>query len=181
MAIAPRDGIEAAVFEVFRELLDRVPTPAERAEWTGKLSRGVSVKELRTLLENSVEHVTPANDAWTGIRYPDVDAAGLSPIRHYVEHGALEKAAGPIPGSIRLWYRVTYRLAAHEDPLFHYVSIGEASGFDHPPNSTRPGIAPTTIPRPGDRRWRTSYRGGVTVRWRPVPRCGRRWGFRSRA
>ncbi len=143
MTIAPRDGIEAAVFEVFRELLDRVPTPAERAEWTSKLSRGVSVKELRALLEKSAEHVTLRaltkdiravqetglfDAVWYQHRYQDVEAAGLSPIRHYVEHGAGE-GRWPNPWFDPLWYRINHRLPAHEDPLFHYVSIGEASGL----------------------------------------------------
>ena len=53
---APRDPIEAAVFEVFRDLVDRIPSPSERDEWTGKLSRGVPVRELRARLEATPEH-----------------------------------------------------------------------------------------------------------------------------
>ena len=57
MTTVPRDGIEALVFEVFRDVVDRVPTQAERADWAGKLSRGVPIRELRTRLEASPESV----------------------------------------------------------------------------------------------------------------------------
>ena len=139
---APRDGIEAAVFEAFRELVDRRPTEVERAEWTGKLSRGVPMRELRALLEADPEHAalrgigadiqavqaTGLFDAvWYGHRYPDVAASGMSPIRHYAAHGAREDRM-PNPWFDPLWYRTTYRPPGAENPLFHYLSEGEASG-----------------------------------------------------
>jgi hypothetical protein len=139
----PRDGLEAAVFEAFRDLVDRVPTPAERAEWTGKLSRGVPVRELRAILEASPDRValrglrgeiravqdTGLFDAvWYGRRYPDVEAAGISPVRHYVGFGAREDRA-PNPWFDPAWYRATHRLRPEEDPLRHYMSEGEARGL----------------------------------------------------
>jgi hypothetical protein len=139
----PRDAIERAVFEVFQDLLDRPPTAVERAEWAGKLSRGVPVRALRDLLEATPEHAAFRSlsktiravqesglfdAAWYGHRYPDVGAAGLSPLRHYAEHGAREDRA-PNPWFDPVWYRSTYRPLAHELPLFHYVSKGEASGL----------------------------------------------------
>jgi hypothetical protein len=145
---APRDPIEAAVFEVYQELADRAPSPAERAEWTGKLARGVPVRELRTLLEAAPEHAalrTLTNeiralhqtglfdDVWYRHRYPDVDAAGLNPLRHYAEHGVREDRA-PNPWFDPIWYRVTHRLSAHEIPLFHYVSVGEPGGLRPSPD-----------------------------------------------
>jgi len=144
----PRDGIEAAVVEVFQELVARAPLPAERSEWIAKLARGVPVRALRTLLEATPEHSTLRalsqdiravqetgvfDAVWYRRRYPDVDAAGLSPIRHYVEHGAREDRA-PNPWFDPVWYRTTNHLRAHEDPLLHYLSYGEANGLRPSPN-----------------------------------------------
>lgn len=144
----PRDPIEAAVFEVFQDLVGRVPSAAERAEWTGKLARGVPVRALRAQLEATPEHTslralsqdiraiqaTGLFDAeWYRHRYPDVDAAGISPIRHYAEFGAREDRA-PNPWFDPVWYRATHRLSVHERPLFHYVSVGEASGLRPSPH-----------------------------------------------
>jgi hypothetical protein len=160
---APRDPIEAAVFQAFQDLVDRVPSPVERAEWTGKLSRGVPVRELRSLLEATPEHATLRtltkeiraiqatglfDDVWYPRRYPDVDAAGLSPLRHYAEHGAREDRA-PNPWFDPAWYRSTHRLRPHERPLFHYLSDGEANGLRPSPNF--------------DPSWyRTTYKLGLT-------------------
>jgi hypothetical protein len=142
MSTAPRDPIEAAVFEAFRDLVDRVPSATERAEWTGKLSRGVPVRELRARLEATPEHATFRKlsheiravrqtalfDAeWYRHRYPDVDAAGMNPILHYVEHGLREDRA-PNPWFDPGWYRNTHCLAQDAVPLFHYASGGEANG-----------------------------------------------------
>ena len=139
----PRDPIEGAVFAAFRELVDRVPTTAERAEWTGKLARGVPVRELRGLLEATAEHASVRtvsreiraiqdtglfDPIWYGHRYPDVEAAGLSPIRHYAAHGAREDR-WPNPWFDPVWYRATNRLRTDENPLFHYSSIGEGNGL----------------------------------------------------
>jgi hypothetical protein len=145
---APRDPIEAAVFEVFQDLLDRVPSPAECAEWTGKLSRGVPVRDLRARLEATAEHATfrkLSNEiravqqtglfdaVWYRHRYPDVDAAGMNPILHYVEHGLREDRA-PNPWFDPVWYRATHRLSQDDVPLFHYASGGEAGGLRPSPN-----------------------------------------------
>jgi hypothetical protein len=139
----PRDPIEAAVVAAFRELVDRAPTFAERSEWTGKLARGVPVRELRGLLEATPEHASLRavskdiraiqdtglfDPVWYGHRYPDVEAAGLSAIRHYAAHGAREDR-WPNPWFDPVWYRVTHRLRTDENPLLHYLSVGEASGL----------------------------------------------------
>jgi hypothetical protein len=157
---APRDGIEAVVLEVFQDVLARRPTEAEWAEWTGKLSRGVPVRELRTLLEASPEHEGAAalNKAigaiektglfdadWYRRRYPDVDAAGIPPIRHYAEFGVREDRA-PNPWFDPVWYRATHRLNAHDSPLFHYVSRGEAAGLRPSPNFDPPWYRATYKP-----------------------------------
>jgi hypothetical protein len=139
----PRGGIEAAVFEGFKDLVDRAPSPAECAEWSGKLSRGVPVRELRASLEAAPEHAALRasqnkiraiqetglfDPVWYAHRYPDVDATGTSPIRHYAEHGAVEDRA-PNPWFDPVWYRAANRLPSHEDALLHYVTEGEANGL----------------------------------------------------
>jgi hypothetical protein len=142
----PRDPIEALVFDVFQELVDRDPSAAERAEWTGKLSRGVPARELRARLEATPERATFRrlsneiravrqsglfDEVWYLHRHPDVVAAGMNPILHYVEHGLQEDRA-PNPWFDPVWYRATHRLGRDDDaPLFHYASGGEAAGL-HP-------------------------------------------------
>jgi hypothetical protein len=144
----PRDAIEQAVFDVFRDLVDREPSALERSEWTGKLARGVPMRELRAVLEAAPEHVTFRSlsaeiravqqtglfdDVWYRHRYPDVGASGLNPLRHYAEHGGREDRA-PNPWLDPKWYRVTHRLKAHEHPLFHYLTVGEPAGLRPSPN-----------------------------------------------
>ena len=140
---APRDGIEAAVFDAFEELLNRPPTDGERAEWTARLARGVPVRELRSQLERlpergvarsllhdirAIQNTGLFDAVWYGHRYPDVAAAGRSPIEHYATHGIREDRA-PNPWFDPIWYRATYQLPADEIPLFHFVSTGEAAGL----------------------------------------------------
>jgi hypothetical protein len=144
----PRDAIEQAVFDVFRNLVDREPSASERAEWSGKLARGVPMRELRAVLESAPEHVTFRSlsaeiravqqtglfdDVWYRHRYTDVDASGLNPLRHYAEHGGREDRA-PNPWLDPKWYRATHRLKAHEHPLFHYLAVGEPAGLRPSPN-----------------------------------------------
>jgi len=144
----PRDGIEAAVFEVFQDFLDRPPSPGECAEWTGKLSRGFPIRDFRAVLEAAPEHAslralrdkihaieeTGLFDAvWYAHRYPDVDASGMRPVRHYAEHGAREDRS-PNPWFDPRWYRATNRLDPREDALSHYVASGEAAGLRPSPN-----------------------------------------------
>jgi hypothetical protein len=142
-AAPPRDPIEAAVVAAFQELVDRAPTAAERSEWTGKLARGIPVRQLRAQLEATPEHASLRGLArdiraiqdtglfdpvWYGNRYPDVAAAGMSPIRHYAAHGAREDRT-PNPWFDPVWYRATHRPPGEENPLFHYLSVGEPSGL----------------------------------------------------
>ena len=138
-----RDGVEPAVFEAFNDLVGRAPSVAECAEWSSKLLRGVPVRELRAWLEATPEHGTLRvwnkkiraiqetglfDPVWYAHRYPDVEAAGMRPIRHYAEQGTAEDRA-PNPWFDPVWYRATYRLPAHEDALLHYASAGEANGL----------------------------------------------------
>jgi hypothetical protein len=137
----PRDGIEAAIFESFREALDRPPSDAELTEWSARLLRGVPVRLLRDTLESSQEHMayrawrrdiatieaTRLFDArWYRARYPDVDEAGLSPPHHYVAHGWREDR-WPNPWFDPTWYRDAHGLSATDHPLLHFATRGVAS------------------------------------------------------
>jgi len=151
------------VLQVYQELLDRVPSLVERIEWTGKLSRGVPVRELRTLLEASPERATIQplskeiraieatglfDEVWYRHRYPDVDAAKMSPVRHYAEHGMREDRA-PNPWFDPVWYRASHRLRSHDSPLFHYFSGGEAGGLRPSPNFDPSWYRATYMPASG--------------------------------
>jgi hypothetical protein len=145
---APRDGIETAIFEVFQELVDRIPTQAERADWASKLARGIPMRTLRVALEASPEHATLRalsqdisairktglfDAIWYKRRYPDIEDAGMSPAAHYAAHGEREDRA-PNPWFDPAWYRLTHGLTPQDRPLFHYVSVGEARGLRPSPN-----------------------------------------------
>ncbi len=144
-----RDGIEAAVFEVFEAVLKRAPTPVECAEWSGKLSRGVPVRQLRAVLEAapkpvgdiSTDHASVEADTgsdaaaieatglfdpvWYRRCHADVAEAGMDPLYHYATHGWREDRA-PNPYFDPAWYRSAHSVPAHESPLLHYRSHGEA-------------------------------------------------------
>jgi SAM-dependent methyltransferase len=63
--------------------------------------------------------------AWYRAAYPDVAAAGLDPIAHYLHHGARE-GRNPGPGFDTIWYlSENYELrAAGVNPLLHYIEYG---------------------------------------------------------
>jgi hypothetical protein len=142
-----KDPIEVAVFEMFDDLLGRLPTSTECAEWARRLRRGTPMRMLRALLESMPEHAaaralngqvrtiieTGLFDAdWYRRRYADVNP-DVAPIRHYAAHGARENRA-PNPWFDPIWYRSAYRLPPDEDVLSHYVSDGEPRGLRPSPN-----------------------------------------------
>ena len=144
----PRDGVEAAIFEAFLDVVDRPPSRAELAEWVGKLLRGIPVRDLRAILEASGERAMAGaaaadirrlrasglfDPAWYRYRYPDVAEAGMGVEQHYVLFGAAEDRA-PNPWFDPVWYRASHGLAQGEDPLVHYVSAGEAQGLRPSPH-----------------------------------------------
>ncbi|NJC88673.1 MAG: glycosyltransferase [Desulfuromonas sp.] len=72
---------------------------------------------------------------WYLARYPDVAAAGIDPLTHYLQHGA-DEGRDPGPGFSTNGYRVRY----HEElaisglnPLLHYLQLGRADGCDASP------------------------------------------------
>ncbi|MGA8707259.1 MAG: hypothetical protein WB646_09750 [Steroidobacteraceae bacterium] len=71
---------------------------------------------------------------WYLAAYPDVAAAGVNPLEHYLRHGAAE---GRDPGPLfsTNWYLQTYPdiAAAGVNPLEHYLRHGAAEGRDPGP------------------------------------------------
>lgn len=138
-----RDPIETAVFEAFQEIVNRLPTQAEAADWSAKLLRGTPVRALREALGATAKPPPAARDpeeamrvveaglldaSWYRARYPDVAEAGMTPARHYTEHGWREDRAAN--GYIDLaWYRATHDLPGIGHPLLHYLLEGERAGF----------------------------------------------------
>lgn len=144
----PRDGIEAAVFEVFQEILGRNPKPEECTDWAARIGRGVPIRDLRDLLDASPERSTLRSlqaqmkavidsglfDApWYRHKYPDVVEADLDPVRHFVEFGWKEDR-WPNPWFDPEWYRAANGLKPHQDPLSHYENTGEPAGLRPSPN-----------------------------------------------
>jgi GT2 family glycosyltransferase/glycosyltransferase involved in cell wall biosynthesis len=68
---------------------------------------------------------TLVNAAWYRERYPDIAAAGLDPVDHFVHHGILENRA-PNRFFDAGWYRERYAdvAASGINPLLHYLTCG---------------------------------------------------------
>jgi GT2 family glycosyltransferase len=71
---------------------------------------------------------------WYLATYPDVAAAGINPLAHFVNHGAAE-GRDPSPLFDSDWYLATYPdvAAAGINPLAHFVNHGAAEGRDPSP------------------------------------------------
>lgn len=72
--------------------------------------------------------------SWYLERYPDVAAAGLDPLVHYLEHGAFE-GRNPLPLFDGRWYLDRYPEIADNglNPLIHFIENGAVEGRDpHP-------------------------------------------------
>jgi SAM-dependent methyltransferase len=70
--------------------------------------------------------------AWYRERYPDIGAAGLDPLQHYLEFGHLE-GRDPNPIFDSKWYRAEYcdLIGAEDNPLADYLRAG-GSGARRP-------------------------------------------------
>lgn len=71
---------------------------------------------------------------WYLDRYPEVRAAGLAPLSHYVRYGATE-GRWPGPRFNAPWYRAQHPelLASNENPVLHYLRGGAEAGPPAPP------------------------------------------------
>jgi ubiquinone/menaquinone biosynthesis C-methylase UbiE len=97
------------------------------------LSRNTNAGPTASSNKVSDQHKTIAESGlfdadWYLTTYPDVAAAGLDPIDHYLNHGASE-GRNPGPGFDTIWYLSEnhYVRAAGVNPLLHYIQYGRHS------------------------------------------------------
>jgi hypothetical protein len=143
-----RDDAAARVGDLFAEVLQRKPTPAEHKRWVNALRRGTAPATLRTALTESAEYQQrdPVTElkaavsatglfdaAWYLAAYRDVAAAGFDPLDHYCRHGRLEHR---LPNAYfdDAWYRGRANISADADALLDYAKRGEALGIPPGPN-----------------------------------------------
>ncbi|WP_187274865.1 MULTISPECIES: glycosyltransferase [unclassified Methylobacterium] len=72
--------------------------------------------------------------AWYRLRYPDVAASGMAPLRHYLRYGAAE-GRDPHPLFSAAWYleHAPDLRRFGFNPVVHYLTVGAAEGLDpHP-------------------------------------------------
>ena len=127
----PRDGIESAVFEVFEAVLARAPTAAECVEWSGKLLRGVPVRQLREALEAAPERNTLLEGRPVEGKPVGEKPVGEKPAEgRPVEAGPGAAAIGETGLFDAAWYRRRYPDVAEAgmDPLHHYAEHGWREG-----------------------------------------------------
>ncbi len=74
------------------------------------------------------------NASWYLARYPDVAAAGLNPLEHFIAHGASE-GRDPNPLFDTDWYLTRYPDVAADgvNPLEHFIAHGTSEGRDPNP------------------------------------------------
>ena len=91
----------------------------------------------------SIQHSGLFDAAWYLKQHPDVAAAGVDPLRHYLLFGARE-GRDPNPVFDTSWYLMQYRDVAGRgvNPLVHYVRFGAAEGRDPGPlTEAKPHLA----------------------------------------
>jgi hypothetical protein len=75
---------------------------------------------------------------WYLKTYPDVAKAGVAPLAHFLQRGAVE-GRSPGPGFDTVWYLNSYPDVRPDNPLFHYIKFGKAQGRRPKPGSEEPG------------------------------------------
>src|SRR4030095_11223398 len=76
--------------------------------------------------------------SWYAARYPDVAAANIDPLVHYLKRGGVERR-DPGPTFSTAWYLQRYPdvNAGRINPLVHYLTYGAAEGREMRPVSAR--------------------------------------------
>ena len=57
-------------------------------------------------------------------RYPDIEASGVDPVTHYIEHGAYENRRANAVFDLR-WYRARSSFRTFTAALHHYMTTGD--------------------------------------------------------
>ncbi|MCF8104309.1 MAG: glycosyltransferase [Desulfohalobiaceae bacterium] len=70
------------------------------------------------------------DETWYLQHYPDVAAAGMDPVEHYLRHG-IEDGRDPGPCFAAAWYEQKYEEARQSglNPVLHYVRSGKDKGY----------------------------------------------------
>ena len=114
----------------------------------GRLSRQVSRflsplrKEIDKRHSRRVVASSPLFDAqWYGLSYPDVTAAGIDPVAHYLERGAVE-LRNPSSHFDTAAYLNRYPDVRELgfNPLYHYLLYGKREGREIGPLTVRPNV-----------------------------------------
>ncbi len=115
------------------KLRGTLPGKALEVAWwgaTGKLDRRLAERRLRRRVEES----RIFDPGWYLERYPDVKAAGLDPLQHYLEHGGAEgRDPGPLFDGGHYLSLYPDVAEASANPLLHFLDHGATEGRD--PNS----------------------------------------------
>jgi len=92
----------------------------------GNASKPTAIAEPSA--RSRVKHLFDANGYL--LRYPEVAAAGLDPLTHYLQIG-WRQGCNPNPFFETRWYLVTYLdvMGNGVNPLVHYVDFGETDGY----------------------------------------------------
>ena len=112
------------------------------AEFRGGWRLRLALRRWRLLRSPSDSKRMMFDPDWYLRTYPDVAAAGIDPLQHYVKFGAAE-GRDPSPLFRTRWYLETYPDVAHAglNPLQHYLSHGAAEGRLPMPNNGEPEFA----------------------------------------
>ena len=99
--------------------------------WLAHRRRAKLLSQTKTAIDSSGLF----DAAWYLTQYPDVAAAGMNPVTHYITFGANE-GRDPTPLFDTKWYLAQYPdvAAAGMNPLLHYVLCGANEGRDPNPS-----------------------------------------------
>ncbi|HEY0329475.1 MAG TPA: hypothetical protein VGC77_10280, partial [Rhodopseudomonas sp.] len=138
------ENIVLRALEPFRPMVRRLPAhsrsrlqralsyflkaPGPRA----RVNNGQTLSESESDLMLAMRHEFDAE--WYILEYPDVCAAAVDPVQHYIHFGSNE-GRYPNPTSARLKFDATWYLETYSDvrasgvpPLHHYLHFGLAEG-----------------------------------------------------
>jgi GT2 family glycosyltransferase/glycosyltransferase involved in cell wall biosynthesis len=154
MASSPLQNISKRVPPSVRQTLRR---GAKLARSTLSLRLGAELREWRRRRHEAllIRSSSLFDASWYMARYPDVAAANVDPLVHYVKRGGVERR-DPGPNFSTAWYLQRYPdvNAARINPLVHYLAHGAAEGREIRSVSTRQAVRKartTDNPADGDK------------------------------
>jgi lipopolysaccharide biosynthesis protein/GT2 family glycosyltransferase len=115
------------------------------AWWTATLQLLARLQQVRARREEAQQDAEQVSSCdlfdrnWYLESYPDVQAAGIDPVRHYLDRGAAE-SRNPSARFDTQWYVAQYAdvVASGLNPLLHYLRHGASEGRDVKEKAPRP-------------------------------------------